>query len=73
MKKALAVFLSVVLILALIPTTIADTYSTSGFFKYTVENDEATIVGFVTGIPADIEIPSTIEEYPVVAIGDHAF
>ena len=73
MKKIISIVLSIVLILAIMPTTIADTFSVSGVFKYTVENNQATIVGYTEEIAGEINIPSTINNYPVVAINSHAF
>ena len=46
--------------------------ATSGDFTYTVSNGEATITGY-TGYAGDVDIPSTLDGYPVTAIGDGAF
>ena len=73
MKKILAIMLSVILIVALMPTTIADTFSVSGVFKYTLQDNKATIVGYTEEISGEITIPSAIGEYPVVALANHAF
>ena len=73
--------LCVALIIALIATIIApigsftafagyvDTY---GDFNYGYSNDEITILEY-NGSGGDVVIPSTIDGYPVVAIGESAF
>lgn len=40
---------------------------------YTIENGEVTITGYDGYIGGSLEIPETIEGYPVVAIADNAF
>jgi len=45
---------------------------TSGDFSYTVADGLATITGYA-GIGGDVTIPSTLDGYPVVAIGTSAF
>ena len=62
MKKSLAVLLSVLLIIALIPTTIADTFSTDNGIKYIVENEEVTIVGYTNAGKSTL-MNAFIEEY----------
>ena len=44
----------------------------TGNYTYTVSNNNATITGY-TGNGGTIIIPSTLDGYPVVAIGDYAF
>ena len=73
MKKVLAIVLSVLLIVAIMPTTIADTFSVSGVFKYTINNEQVTIVGYTEEISGEITIPSEIAGHTVVALGDYAF
>ncbi len=69
MKKLLALILSVVLLLLVVPTVSADT---SGDFTYTAWDGKATITGYY-GSETVLEIPATLEGYPVTAIGDYAF
>ena len=73
MKKVLAIVLSVLLIVAIMPTTIADTFSVSGVFKYTINNEQVTIVGYTEEISGEVTIPSEIAGHTVVALGDYAF
>lgn len=46
--------------------------ATSGGFEYSVSGGKATITGY-TGNGVAISIPSVINGYPVVAIGDYSF
>lgn len=54
-----------------VPITVnAATYDV---FTYAIENGEVTIIGCDESASGDIEIPATIEGYPVTTIGDKAF
>ncbi|MDB4567607.1 leucine-rich repeat protein [Pseudomonadales bacterium] len=44
-----------------------------GTWTYTLSGDEATVTGCVATCPADLVIPSTIDNYSVTSIGDRAF
>lgn len=46
---------------------------TSGIYKYKVSNGEAIITDCDTSATGAINIPSTLDEYPVTGIGSYAF
>lgn len=83
MKKFSIIAIGIVLIsLACSLTSSAlDSFLISGVFRYTVENDEACIVGTVFDLDDDdendvflsLEIPSSLGGYPVTTIGEQAF
>ena len=76
MKKFLAVLLTIMLVVGVMPMTIFTTKAsaeTSGYYTYSVNNGEATITDVNTSISGDIEIPLTLGGYPVTSIGDEAF
>lgn len=47
--------------------------ATEGYYTYTVSNEKATITDCRESAKGDITIPSTLNGYPVVAIGKDAF
>ncbi len=53
-------------------TVVPVSAETSGDWKYTVSNGEATITEY-SGSDAEVTIPSEIGGYPVTAIGAYAF
>ncbi len=72
MKRALSILLATVLLLTCIPlTAVSVSADTSGDYEYTVTDGKATITGY-TGSGGAITIPSTLDGYPVTAIGDEA-
>ena len=76
MKKVLSVFLSILLIVAILPLgafNLTASALTEGYYTYTVENGKATITDVDTEISGDITIPSTLGGYPVICIGGQAF
>ena len=76
MKKILAITLTLVLLLSVIPMglfSITASAATEGYYTYTISNDEATITDVDTSISGDITIPSTIGGYEVTNIGVYAF
>ena len=76
MKKFLAVLLTIMLVVGVMPMsifTIKASAETSGYYTYSVNNGEATITDVNTSISGDIEIPLTLAGYPVTSIGDEAF
>ncbi len=71
MRKLFAYLLLLSLLAAMLPTaSAAQKYVESGY-KYTVENGEATIVGY-TELPDVLHIPETLGGYPVTAIASDA-
>ena len=76
MKKILSIALAVMLVVSIIPMglfTIAATAESSGYYKYTITNNEATITKVNTSISGDIVVPETLGGYRVTAIGSYAF
>ena len=75
MKKLLSLLLAVLLIMSTVTVVSAETSLPiqSGYYTYTVTNNEATITDVNMSISGDVVIPSHFGEYPVVAIGEDAF
>lgn len=75
MKKLLSLLLAVLLIMSTVTVVSAETSLPiqSGYYTYTVTNNEATITDVNMSISGDVVIPSHFGEYPVVAIGEEAF
>lgn len=76
MKKVLSIMISILLIISILPMglfSITVSSVTSNYFTYSIANNEVTITKYDTSISGDIEIPSTIEGYPVTSIGDSSF
>lgn len=71
MKRLLAAVLFLCLLVNCIPPMQTNA-ATSGYYTYTVSNNQATITGY-SGAGGDITIPSTLGGYPVTSIGDDAF
>ena len=81
MKKVLSVLLTLAMIFSLIPmgtfTLTANAYTftcTDGYYTYTVTDGKATITDIETFLfDGDVAIPSRVEGYPVISIGNYAF
>ena len=74
MKRFLALLLSACLIATLVPFTVAaESEKTDGYFTYTVENGEATLVRVDSATSGDIVLPDSFEGAPLTAIGLYAF
>ncbi|MDO4565603.1 MAG: leucine-rich repeat domain-containing protein [Clostridia bacterium] len=71
MKKLLAILLTLLLSVSLLPAGLAIA-DTEGGYNYLVSNGEATIMLY-RGAGGDIEIPSTLGGYPVTSISESAF
>lgn len=75
-KKTLSVFMAFMMLFCAVPFMASAENSevfTEGYYKYIVENGEATITGSDENISGDIVIPSTLGGYPVTSIGGDAF
>lgn len=74
-KRTLAVILAaVMMMLLLMAVGIAEEQvDSSGQWKYVLEDDSATITGFVVEPEGDLVIPSELDKYPVMGIGNMAF
>lgn len=68
--KLCSIFMAVLMLLSAIP--IAASAATEGDFKYTVENNEATITAYI-GHDYLVCIPETLGGYPVTTIDSYAF
>lgn len=78
MKKSVSLLLCMVLVFAMLPSTVAfgTIEYTEGIYTYTVENGKATIISNGArplNTPKQLVIPSELGGYPVVAIGNGAF
>ena len=76
MKKFLAVLLTIMLVVGVMPMsifTIKASAETSGYYTYSVNNGEATITDVNTSISGDIEILLILDGYPVEKISKSAF
>lgn len=74
LRKACALFLSVLLLVSGIPMTVgADEVAMDGGFSYSVMDDKAYVVGADETVSGDITIPSTLGGYPVGGIAASAF
>ncbi|MDO4847740.1 MAG: leucine-rich repeat protein [Clostridiaceae bacterium] len=86
MKKALSILLSLILVLAALPFTAVESFATDYYTSpdgewmyYLNENDEAIIYSGSTsssaylGSDTDIVVPSYIDRYPVVSLGQYTF
>lgn len=70
MKKIISIFLSVIIILSV---SSSPAFSVeSGSYSYIIENGKAVITGY-TGNETGLSVPSTLDGYPVFAIGEGAF
>ena len=70
-KRIFGIVIVLCLVLMLVPTT---TFAiTSGNYEYTVADGNATITKFNSTTTDAVTIPSTIDDYPVTAIGEKAF
>lgn len=76
MKKTLSIFLSIFMLIASISMGGITAYASNGFgFDYEIKNSEVIIIGYTSwAFNSDtISVPSKIDGYPVVKIGEHAF
>ena len=70
-KRIFGIVIVLCLVLMLVPTTAFA--ETSDNFEYTVAEGKATITKFNDQTATAVTIPSTIDDYPVTAIGEKAF
>lgn len=74
MKRLIALLLTAVLLLGLVPMAAAETiYVYDDCVLYTKGTQGITITGFLDTIPAELTIPAKIDGVAVKAIGRHAF
>ncbi len=71
MKRVFAFLMAFVFVLSSIPMILSTGLSVNGF-TYTVNDGEVEITDY-TNNNADVNIPSTIDGYPVTSIGPYAF
>ncbi len=74
-KRVWAMVLAVAMVLSLmvVPVSADTTTGTEGYLSYEIEGGEVTITACDTSASGELEIPDTIEGYPVTAIGSSAF
>lgn len=70
--KFIVFLMSMMLVLSIITFVNADEVIKSGDYSYIVKDNEAVIVKY-SGSEKDISIPSDLDGYPVVEIGESAF
>ena len=76
MKKALSIFLAVLMVITALPLTAITSFATtSGDFEYEVilKEDKTCEITNYTGTATELTIPSTLDGYSVTSIGDEAF
>jgi len=77
MKKFLSLILTIVLIMSVFPLggigSLTALATFDGYYRYSVSNNETTIIDVDTSINGDITIPDTLGGYPVTKIGESAF
>ncbi|MBQ8683635.1 MAG: leucine-rich repeat protein [Clostridia bacterium] len=77
MKKLLSILLAAALLLVAVPLSTLPTVEaasyTCGYYNYTVTDGYATIIFYASVATGEVVIPGTLDEYPVVAIGQAAF
>ncbi len=69
-KKTLALILSIVMIIGVLPMGLS--FAAESDYTYTVTDEKVTITKY-NGSDEELTIPDTLGGYPVVAIGDRAF
>ncbi len=76
MKKAISIFLAVLMVITALPLTAISSFAlANGDFEYAViseENKTCSITKY-TGAATELEIPSTLDGYTVISIDDNAF
>lgn len=74
MKKVLASVMTLLLLCTMLPLgAVSVGAAIVNGLMYEIVDGEVTITGCTDDAPADLVIPSTIEGYPVTAIGENAF
>ncbi len=76
MKRALSLFFMLVVfccVLVAFPQQADAAEYTSGYYTYTVSDNQATITKASSELSGAVSIPSSLDGYPVVAIGNAAF
>ncbi len=86
MKRTLALFLSIVMMLSVVSissvgtyaaetdtTTVGVKYYTSGDYVYTVSDDGTAEIADYKGTATQLQIPSTLGQYTVTSIGNYSF
>ena len=71
-KKTLALLLAAMMIISIAPLSLSAEEATYGDLTYEITDGEVTITGCNVLVTV-VEIPETIEGYPVTSIGDEAF
>ena len=69
-KKTIALILSIMMIVSVIPMGLS--FAAESDYTYTIADDKATITKY-TGSDEEVVVPDTLGGYPVVAIAEKAF
>ena len=75
-KKLLSLVLALMMILSVfseIPINAVSTEKTSGYYTYTLSNNQATITNVVASISGAVVVPSSLDGYTVVGIRGYSF
>lgn len=72
-KKILSLMICIAMIFTVIPFSVNAATNLCGDFYYTVEGGKATITALANKTAENIIIPSTVDGYKVIGIGDGAF
>ncbi len=67
------VFTMIISIFSVMPITASATEYTSSYYTYTLSNNQATITKVDSSISGAVTVPSSLNGYTVVAIGNSAF
>lgn len=73
MKKAISIIVSIAIIMCLFASAMPSFALNYGSFSYEIVNDEIVITKYIGTNRTSITVPATINDIPVVAIGDEAF
>ena len=69
-KKTIALILSIVMIMGVLPMGLSFAAETEGYFTYEIVDDKAVVIGY--NGPAAVVVPETLGGKPVVKLGDSA-
>ena len=72
-KRIVSLLCAVLLMLSLVPAQAADTVVALGDFDYRITEGGAQVVQFYKSGASQVEIPASVQGYPVVEIGEEVF
>lgn len=71
-KRIFSALLALCMVLVLLPGTVLAAQTVDGL-TYEIENNEATLTAIPVALRGELEIPSTLDGYPVTKLGSHVF